>query len=94
MTGLTFIGWQEPIACGGIAVIPNDVIVADADGAVLIPADLVETVVDAAVEQERLEGWIMREVQRGVPLPGLYPANDETRQRYEAWTRTPEGGAR
>jgi len=91
VTGLTFVGWQEPIACGGVAVLPNDVIVADRDGAVLIPADLVDGIVDAALEQERLEGWIMREVERGVPLPGLYPADDATRQRYEAWTRTQEG---
>src|SRR6201996_4465261 len=34
VTGLTFVGWQEPIGCGGVAVMPNDVIVADADGAV------------------------------------------------------------
>ena len=32
--GLTFVGWQEPIGCGGVAVIPNDVVVADGDGAV------------------------------------------------------------
>ena len=40
-----------------------------------------------AVEQERLEGWIMDEVHRGVPLPGLYPANAETQARYEAWKK-------
>lgn len=88
VTGLTFVGWQEPVACGGVAVFPNDVIVVDADGAVVIPADLVDAVIDIAVEQERLEGWIMREVERGVPLPGLYPANDETKARYDAWVRT------
>ncbi len=85
VTGLTFVGWQEPIDCGGVAVFPNDVIVADADGAVLIPAALLDEVVAAGVEQERLEGWIMREVERGVPLPGLYPANAETAARYRAW---------
>lgn len=88
VTGLTFVGWQEPVACGGVAVFPNDVIVVDADGAVVIPADLVDAVIDIAVEQERLEGWIMREVERGVPLPGLYPANDETKASYDAWVRT------
>src|SRR5450432_4750626 len=62
VNGLTFVGWQEAIGCGGVAVMPNDVIVADGDGAVVIPAALVAEVVDAAVEQERLEGWIMREV--------------------------------
>ncbi|MEO7117098.1 MAG: ribonuclease activity regulator RraA, partial [Caldimonas sp.] len=85
VTGLTFVGWQEAIDCGGVAVFPNDVIVADADGAVLIPAALLDAVVAAGVEQERLEGWIMGEVERGVPLPGLYPANAETAARYRAW---------
>ncbi|HEU0201598.1 MAG TPA: ribonuclease activity regulator RraA, partial [Burkholderiaceae bacterium] len=79
------VGWQEPIACGGVAVFPNDVVVVDADGAVVIPAALLEQVVAAAVEQERLEGWIMSQVDAGVPLPGLYPPNEETRARYAAW---------
>jgi regulator of RNase E activity RraA len=84
VAGLTFVNWQEPIGCGGVAVFPDDVIVADADGAVVIPKALVDDVVAAAPEQERLESWIMGEVDKGVPLPGLYPANAETRARYEA----------
>jgi regulator of RNase E activity RraA len=66
VTGLTFVGWQEAIDCGGVAVFPNDVIA-------------------AAVEQERLEAWIMGQVEAGVPLPGLYPPNDENQARYRAW---------
>ena len=88
VAGLTFVGWQEPVGCGGVAVFPNDVVVADADGAVLIPAALLDEVIAAAVEQERLEGWIMTQIAAGVPLPGLYPPNEETRARYEAWART------
>jgi regulator of RNase E activity RraA len=88
VTGLTFVGWQETIGCGGVAVIPNDVVVADADGAVLIPAALVDEVVTLSIEQERLEGWIMQEVGRGVALPGLYPANEETKARYEVWKKS------
>ncbi len=85
IAGLTFVGWQEPVACGGVAVLPGDVIVADGDGAVVIPQALVEHVVDVAPEQERLEGWLMGEVKKGAELPGLYPPNAETRARYEAW---------
>ncbi len=85
VAGLTFVGWQQPIGCGGVAVFPDDVIVADRDGAVVIPQALVGEVAAAGVEQERLEGWIMGEVERGVALPGLYPANAETKARYEAW---------
>jgi regulator of RNase E activity RraA len=84
VAGLTFVGWNEPIACGGVAVFPQDVIVADDDGAVLIPRNVLEEVTATATEQERLEGWIMGEVDRGVPLPGLYPPNAETKKRYEA----------
>jgi regulator of RNase E activity RraA len=84
VAGLTFVDWQQPIGCGGVAIFPDDVIVADQDGAVVIPAAMVEEVATLAVEQERLEGWIMKEIDRGVPLPGLYPADAETRARYEA----------
>ncbi|KWR87215.1 ribonuclease activity regulator RraA [Cupriavidus sp. IDO] len=86
VAGLTFVGWQQPIDCGGVAVFPNDVIVVDQDGAVLIPAAMLEEVIAASVEQERLEGWIMQEVERGMPLPGLYPPNEENKARYKAWT--------
>jgi regulator of RNase E activity RraA len=87
VAGLTFVGWQEPVGCGGVAVFPNDVVVADDDGAVLIPAALLATVVAEAVEQERLEAWIMQEVQAGAKLPGLYPPDEANRARYEAWKR-------
>ena len=87
VTGLTFVGWQEPVDCGGVAVFPNDVIVVDQDGAVLIPAALLDGVVEYAVEQERLESWIMREVQGGAALPGLYPPNAENQAKYEAWAK-------
>jgi regulator of RNase E activity RraA len=83
VAGLTFVNWQEPIGCGGVAVFPDDVVVLDQDGAVLIPAKFVDDVAEAGREQERLEGWIMQEVEKGVPLPGLYPPNAETKARYE-----------
>ncbi len=91
VAGLTFVGWQEPVGCGGVAVFPGDVVVIDGDGAVLIPQALLDAVVGAAVEQERLEGWIMREVEAGAPLPGLYPPNADNQARYEAWVRTQAG---
>jgi regulator of RNase E activity RraA len=84
VTGLTFVSWQEPIACGGVAVFPNDVIVIDEDGAVLIPANLLDDVLELAIEQENLEAWIMSEILAGASLPGLYPPNADNKARYEA----------
>ena len=76
--------YQVPIGCGGVAVFPDDVVVVDEDGAVLIPQALVAEIVAAAPEQERLEGWIMSEVEKGASLPGLYPPNAENKARFEA----------
>jgi regulator of RNase E activity RraA len=85
VAGITFVNWQEPIGCGGVAVYPDDLVVVDDDGAVLIPAALVEEVVRVAPEQERMETWIMDEVTNGAKLPGLYPPNEENLKRYKDW---------
>ncbi len=88
IAGLTFVNWQEPIACGGVAIFPDDIIVADDDGAVVIPKALLNDVIDAGIEQERFEAWIIGEVQSGTALPGLYPPNAETKARYETFRKS------
>ncbi|MFD1882296.1 hypothetical protein [Paracoccus pacificus] len=87
VAGMTFVNWQEPVSCGGVAIFPDDLIVADRDGAVVIPAAMIDDVLQSAREQERLEGWIIKEVRNGAILPGLYPPNAENRARYEADSR-------
>jgi len=84
VAGLTFVGWGEAIGCGGVAVFPNDVVVADQDGAVLIPQAMLDHVLAEGPEQERMEAWIVDEVNKGAVLPGLYPMNAETKARYAA----------
>lgn len=83
VAGLTFVGWQEKIGCGGIAIIPDDIIVLDGDGGVVIPKALLSDVLTEGPEQERMEAWIVNEVEKGEKLPGLYPMNAETKARYE-----------
>ena len=56
VAGLTFVGWQQPIGCGGVAVFPDDVVVVDDDGAVLHPAGARRRRRrGGGAEQERLE---------------------------------------
>jgi regulator of RNase E activity RraA len=88
VAGLTFVNWQEPIACGGVAIFPGDTIVADGDGAVVIPQAMLAEVAGMAADQEIQESWIMGEVEKDVPLPGLYPPNEETKARYQAWRKS------
>ena len=88
VAGLTFINWQEPIGCGGVAVFPDDVVMVDDDGAVVIPQKLLADVAALAADQERMEEWIMTRVNDGASLPGLYPPNAENKARYEAWAKS------
>ena len=62
-------------------------IVCDDDGAVVIPQSLVDFVAEEGAEHERMETWMVSEVERGVKLPGLYPPNEEAKARYEAWKK-------
>ena len=87
VAGLTFVNWQEPIGCGGVAVFPDDIIVTDEDGAVVIPQAMLDDLVATAPEQERFEAWVIREIERGEKLTGLYPPSAETKARYDAALR-------
>ena len=82
VASLTFINWQEPVGCGGVAVFPGDVIVVDEDGAIVIPDAYLNDVLSAGPEQEKLEAWVLSEVEAGAELPGLYPPNAENQARY------------
>ena len=85
---LTFVGWNEPIACGDCAIFPGDMIVADDDGAVVIPQALIDFIVAEGAEHELLESWLVQEVEKGAALPGLYPPNEDNKKRYEAWKKS------
>lgn len=84
VAGLHFVGWQQAVACGGVAVFPGDIIVADDDGAIVVPEPYLDEVLSVGPPQEQLEAWILQEVQNGAALPGLYPPNAENQARYEA----------
>jgi regulator of RNase E activity RraA len=79
------IDMNLPIGCGGVAVYPDDVIVGDMDGVVVIPRHLAEEVATQAAEQEHMEDFILQRVAAGAPLRGTYPPGEETRTEYLAW---------
>ena len=62
-----------PIACGGVLVMPGDVIVGDAEGVIVVPAAMAEDVAHAALEQEEREAWALERVQAGESVRGVYP---------------------
>lgn len=52
---MTVVAHDVPIACGGVAVNPGDVILADWDGVVVIPQELAEAVLEQALAKEAAE---------------------------------------
>ena len=85
--GRRHIPWDTDItiACGGTTVQPGDIIVADADGILVIPPALAAELADDSIAQEREETFIAEMVQQGHSVDGLYPLNAEWRARYENW---------
>ena len=76
---------QVPVACGGVAVFPGDVLMGDGDGVLVIPAQLVDEVAADAAEQEGIEDFIFKLVESGRPIIGTYPPTDKIRAEYAAW---------
>jgi regulator of RNase E activity RraA len=81
------VPWDADItvACGGATVQPGDVIVGDADGLLVIPPQLVESVVSDSIEQEREEEFVTERVAAGEKIDGLFPMNPAWKERYRAW---------
>ena len=75
---------QVPIACGDVAVFPGDILVGDREGVTVVPRHLAAEVAADAAEQERLEHWVLKEVEKGQEIFGLYPPDDDNKKRYEA----------
>ena len=79
---------ELPIACGGVAVYPGDVVVGDRDAVLVIPPDIVEAVAQEAASTYAYEEFAEAEVARGRSLAGLFPvAGDEAKRDFEAWRK-------
>ena len=79
-----------PIACGGVAVLPGDVIVGDAEAVLVIPRTIVEEVAHGANDQERQEAFMLTKIRSGRSILGVYPPDASTMSAYEAWQHAHE----
>ena len=76
---------QVPIACGGAAVLPGDIMVGDEDGVVVVPAALAEELAADGVEQEIYEQFVVEQVRGGRSIYGLYPPEAQAEADYRQW---------
>lgn len=65
-------GYQVPIAIEGVIIKPGDLILADIDGALVVPRNLVEPVLKRAQAIEKNEGEIKEWVDAGLPAETIH----------------------
>jgi len=77
--------YNVPIACSRVLVLPGDIMIADDDGAVVVPRQIVSEIVRLTLDHEDWEAFSRMRMQEGGTLNKYYPLNEEGRQEYEAW---------
>lgn len=80
-----------PVTCGGVLVMPGDVLCGDAEGVVVIPRQLAGEVAAAAAEEELEERYIYEQVTNGERIEGLYPLGAGQRPGFERWKQERTG---
>lgn len=71
ITPITIIGRfivedvNKPVVCGGVQVKPGDIVVGDYDGVVVIPVEVLNKVVEKAIEIDRIEKLEAEELKQG-----------------------------
>ena len=79
-----------PIACGGTLVMPGDIIVADDDGATVVPITLAEQLVERATAHAEWEDFSRMRLLQGGELRRYYPLTEEARPEFEEWRKEQE----
>lgn len=84
------IAINVPIGCAGVLVMPGDVVVGDGEGVVVVPAAMADEVAASALEQEEQESFIVRCIDEGAPLQGVYPPGEALLETFrERAARSP-----
>ena len=84
-TNLMPLAVNVPVACGGVTVIPGDIIVADDDGAVCVPVAFADEMVKKAHKDHGWEEFSRAKLLAGESLRRYYPLHKDAWPEYEAW---------
>jgi len=84
-TGIIPFAVNVPIACGNVLTMPGDIIVADDDGVVVVPAKLAPELVKKASEHAEWEVFSKLKLEEGGDLRKYYPLRADAQEEYEAW---------
>ena len=75
------------IACGGVTVVPGDIIMADDDGAIVLPVSMAEAVIEESLKHAEWEVFSREKLMEGAPLQRYYPLHPDAFGEYEEWQK-------
>ena len=77
-----------PIACGGVTVIPGDIIMADDDGVIVVPQSMAAKVIADSQEHAEWEVFSREKLMAGESLQRYYPLHEDARGEYDEWRKS------
>ena len=84
-TSLIPFAVNVPVACGGVLVMPGDIVVADDDGVVVVPVGLAPELIERASEHAEWEEFARFRLSQGGDLRKYYPLTEAVQDEYLAW---------
>lgn len=85
--GLFPWAYNVPVACGGVMILPGDIVIADDDGVVVVPSQLAPMLLERALDHEDWEVFSRIRLAEGGSLRRYYPLDEEGEREYEAWKK-------
>lgn len=79
--------YNVPIACSRVLVLPGDIVIADDDGAVVVPVQVVPQFLEQTLAHEEWEVFSRIKLAEGGSLKKYYPLNEEGWREYEEWRK-------
>lgn len=77
--------FNVPVAMSQVTVLPGDVIIADDDGAVMVPKQMIMDVLNHTLHHEEWEVFSRMKLREGGDLSVYYPLSEKGWLEYEAW---------
>jgi regulator of RNase E activity RraA len=91
-TGIVPTAVNVPIACGNTVVVPGDIIIADDDGAVVVPIKLAPVLLAVASKHAEWEEFSRLRLSEGGDLRTYYPLSEAAQPEYKQWRDARNGG--
>ena len=76
-----------PVNVSTVLVLPGDVIIADDDGVVVVPCQMIPVVLERTLAHEEWEVFSRIKLAEGGALSKYYPLNEEGWAEYEEWKK-------